>query len=198
MQQKEYKTRHDGVGKVIHLVLYKKLKFNHTNQLYMQNSESVQENETHNFLWNFEILTDHLISARLPVITNKKKRTCQIVDFAISTEHGVKLTESEKKEKYTDLARELKKTVHYKSDSDTNSNWCSWYSHQRIDTDIGWQGNKRTRGEHPNYNIIKIDQNTEESPGDLRILSITKDPVKNIGLRWCGKLEKEKIIIMSG
>ena len=40
---------------------------------------------------------------------NKKKRTRQIVDFAIPAEHRIKLKECEKKDKYLDLARELKK-----------------------------------------------------------------------------------------
>ena len=39
----------------------------------------------------------------------QKKKTCKIVDFAVSADHRVKLKESEKKEKYLDLARELKK-----------------------------------------------------------------------------------------
>ena len=41
----------------------------------MHNPEFVQENETHKFLWDFEIQTDHLISARRPdlVIVNIKK-----------------------------------------------------------------------------------------------------------------------------
>ena len=28
------------------------------------------------------------------------------------------------------------------------------------------RGNKSTRGNHPDYSVIKIDQNTEKSPGD--------------------------------
>ena len=32
----------------------------------------------------------------------------------------------------------------------------------------GGLGNKRTSGDYPNYFIIKIGQNTERSPGDLR------------------------------
>ena len=59
--QKEYKTGHDWVGKVIH--------------------------------WEM----------------CKKKRTCKIVDFAVPADHRIKLKESEKKDKYLDLARELKK-----------------------------------------------------------------------------------------
>ena len=42
----------------------------------MHNPEPVLENETHNVLLDFEILTDYLISARQPdpVIVNKKKK----------------------------------------------------------------------------------------------------------------------------
>ena len=39
----------------------------------------------------------------------KKKRICKIVDFAVPAEHRINLKESEKKDKYLDLARELKK-----------------------------------------------------------------------------------------
>ena len=39
----------------------------------------------------------------------KKKRTCKIVDFAGLADHRIKLKECEKKDKYLDLARELKK-----------------------------------------------------------------------------------------
>ena len=60
--QKEYKTRHDCVGKVIHCEMCKKFKFDHTNKWYMHNPTSVLENDTHKLLWDFDILTDHLIS----------------------------------------------------------------------------------------------------------------------------------------
>ena len=63
----------------------------------MHNPESVLENETHKFLWDFEIQTDHLISVRRPdvIIINKKKR-----EFAKSwtADQSVKLKESEKKD----------------------------------------------------------------------------------------------------
>ena len=65
----------------------------------------------HKLRWDFDIHTDHLISARRPdlIIINKKKRTCKIVDFAVPADHKIKLKECEKKDKYIDLARELKK-----------------------------------------------------------------------------------------
>ena len=111
LAQKEYKARHDLVGKVIHWEMCKKFKFNLANKWYMHNPAPVLENGTHKLLWDFDIQTDHLISARRPdlIIINKKKRICKIVDFAVPADHRIKLKECEKKDKYLDLARELKK-----------------------------------------------------------------------------------------
>ena len=44
-----------------------------------------------------------------PYNNPQKKRTCEIVDFAVPADHRIKLKESEKKDKYLDVARELKK-----------------------------------------------------------------------------------------
>ena len=124
---------------------------------------------------------DHLISARRPdlIIVNKKKRTYKIVDFVVLADLRVKLKESKKNGKYLNLARELKKTVEHESDSDTNCDWCSWYSHQSIGTRTGGLENKRMNGDHPNYSIIKISQNTKKSPGNLRRIAVTQNPMRN-------------------
>ena len=61
LARREDKTRHDWVGKGIHWELCKKSKFDHTNKWYMYDPESVQENETHKPLCDFEIQTDNLI-----------------------------------------------------------------------------------------------------------------------------------------
>ena len=42
---------------------------------------------------------------------NKRKRTNRSVNFAILADHRVKLKESERKDKYLDLARELHKKL---------------------------------------------------------------------------------------
>ena len=55
LAQKENKTKRNKVGKVIHWELCKKLKSDHTNKCYKYNPESVPENETHRFFWDFEI-----------------------------------------------------------------------------------------------------------------------------------------------
>ena len=77
----------------------------------MHNPAPVLENDTHNLLWDFHIHTDYLNSTKRPdrIIINKKKRICKIVDFAVPADHRIKLKECEKKDKYLDLARELKK-----------------------------------------------------------------------------------------
>ena len=77
----------------------------------MHNPAPVLENDSHKLLWDFNIQTDHLIPARRPdfIIINKKKRFGKIVDFAVPADHRINLKESEKKDKYLDLARELKK-----------------------------------------------------------------------------------------
>ena len=88
----------------------------------MHNPTSVLENETHKLLWDFEIQTDHQISARrseLTIINKKKKKkkkkereladNCRIVDFAVPADHRVKLKESEKKDTYLDLAWVIEK-----------------------------------------------------------------------------------------
>ena len=113
---------------------------------YMHNPESILENERHKILRDFDVQTNHLISTRPRDDQQKKKRTCQIVDFAIPADHKVKLKEGVKRNKYLDLAGELadhrvklkegvkrnkyldlagelKKTMKHESDGDTNCNW---------------------------------------------------------------------------
>ena len=74
LAQKEYKARHDWVGKMIHWEMCKKFKFDHANKWYMHNPAPVLGNDTHKLLWDFDIQTDHLISPDLIIINKKKKR----------------------------------------------------------------------------------------------------------------------------
>ena len=111
LAQKEYKARHDWVTKVIQWEMCKKFKFDHTNKWYMRNPAPVLENDTRKPQWDFNKQTGHLIPARRPdlIIFNQKKRICKIVDFAVPADQRINLKESEKKDKYLDLAKELKK-----------------------------------------------------------------------------------------
>ena len=78
LAQKEYKTRHNWVGKVIHWEMCKKFKFNHMNKWYMHNPASVREKDTHKLLWDFGIQMDHLISPRRPELIIINKKTCKL------------------------------------------------------------------------------------------------------------------------
>ena len=55
LAQKEYKTRLNWVGKVIHWELCKELKFDRSTKWYMYKPDSIMVNERHKILWNFEI-----------------------------------------------------------------------------------------------------------------------------------------------
>ena len=61
----------------------------------------------------------------------------------------------EKRDKYFNHYG-IEKAVEQENDDNTNCNWCSCYSHQRVSTRAGGVGNKRTSGDHPNYCIIEI------------------------------------------
>ena len=90
LAQKEYKTRYDWVRKVIHWEMCK----THTNSY-----------ETLTYTWITWSNRDQLQKKR----KKKEKRTCKIVDFAVPADHRIKLKKCEKKDKYLDFARELKK-----------------------------------------------------------------------------------------
>ena len=87
---KEYKTRHDWLGKIIGWELCKT--FNHTKIWFMHNPPSILENETHNLLWDFDIQTDNQIKVIRPdlVINNKKQRICKIVYLRVQADLRVK------------------------------------------------------------------------------------------------------------
>ena len=54
------------------------------------------------------------------MLINEKKRTCHLVEFIIP-KTPVKMKESEKRDKYLDLSREIKKTGEHEDDGNNNS-----------------------------------------------------------------------------
>ena len=93
LAQKENKITYDGVGKVIYSELCKRLKFNYITNWYDHKQESELENKM-----------DKIFKSPDFVL----KRTWY-VDFAIQVNHGVKIKERWKLEKYFDLTIEQKK-----------------------------------------------------------------------------------------
>ena len=87
------------MGKVIHWELYKKLKFDHIDKEYMYKLKSLLEIEAHKILCDFDIQTVHRISVRRRpdlVLINKKKRVCDLEEFAVT---GGPQNENERKRK---------------------------------------------------------------------------------------------------
>ena len=54
---------------------------------------------------------------------NEKNRICKIVDFAVPADHKIKLKKCEKKGKFLDLARKLKKTMEHEGEDYTYYDW---------------------------------------------------------------------------
>ena len=141
--KQKYKSWYVWVGKVIHWKLCKRLKFDHTSKWYLHYPESAMENEIYKILWDCEMQTDHVILARRPdlEIIREKMTTYRIVDFAVPTEHRVKIKENEKRNKYLDLARELKKLC----DGGTNCKWCTRNDHKKHGKGTERFGNRSTQ-----------------------------------------------------
>ena len=111
LAQKEYKRRHDNLGKIVHWELGGKCNFEAEDKWYEHELESVLENEDYKILWDFSIQTDHVIEARRPdlVVVDKKERSCKIIDFAVPGDSRIDEKEKDKIEKYQDLGRDLQK-----------------------------------------------------------------------------------------
>ena len=108
----------------------------------------------------------------------RKNQNCRIVDFAVPADNWIKIKESEKRDKYQDLARGLKNLWNMKVTVILIVIGTLGIILKRIGEVTGTLGNKRTSGDHPDH-IIKIGLNTEKSPGDLRRLAVIQSPVRN-------------------
>ena len=111
LAQKEYKRRHDNLGKLVHSKLARKCNFEAGDKWYEREPESVLENEDYKILWDFSIQTDHVIKARRRdlVVLDKKRRTCKIIAFAVPGDSRIEEKEKGKMKKYRDLRRKLQK-----------------------------------------------------------------------------------------
>ena len=89
------------------------------------------------------------------------------------------MKESEKKDKYLDLARELKKLWNMKVTIVPIVIGALGTITKGFIKRPGGLGSWQTGRDYPNDSIAKNGQNTETSPGDLRRLAVTQTPVKN-------------------
>ena len=85
LTQKEYKRRHDNLGKIVHWKLARKCNFETRDKWYEHEPQSVLKNQDYKILWDFSIQTDHVIEAQRPdlAVVDKKERSCKIIDFAV-------------------------------------------------------------------------------------------------------------------
>ena len=67
----------------------------------------------------------------------------------------------------------------YEADGDNNYGWYTWNNRQRLGKGTRRFGNKIAIRVHSDYGIIKIEQNTEKSPEDLRRLAATQTLERN-------------------
>ena len=146
------------------------------------------------FSWILRYKKGHLISVRRPdlvTVKKKKKTTNRIVDFDVPADHGVKLKDSEKRDKYLYLARELRKLW--------NMNVMvipiAVGALGTIPKETGRLTNPSTSRDNPECSITKIGQKTEKSPGDLRRL-VTQTTVKDHQLTLVWKNSQSGKIIM--
>ena len=111
LAQKDYKKRHDWVGRRIHWEVCRKYNIDVSEKWYNHEPVSVLDNGQCTLLWDFTIQTDNEIKARRPdmIIKDKEKNTCIIIDFTVSYDNRIELKEKEKIDKYRDLAIELKR-----------------------------------------------------------------------------------------
>ena len=57
--------------------------------------------------------------------------------------------------------------MEHEGDVDINCGCCTWNNPQRLVKGLEHFEKKRTRSDYPDYSIIKIGKNTEESPRDF-------------------------------
>ena len=116
LAQKEYKRRHDNLGKIVHWELARKCNFEAGNKWYEHEPESILENEDYKTLRDVSIQTDHVIEARGLdlVVVDKKERSYKIIDFAVPEDSRIEEKKKDKIEKYQDLGGQLQKTWNVK------------------------------------------------------------------------------------
>ena len=110
--------------KVILKELSKKLKLN---KCYMLKPESLQENETREILWDFEIQMDHpILNRKLDLVLTNKKREL-VVEWIFRVE-----IRNQSDKRLLEPCQRTYKTVKHKGDDDTNYSWCTWDGPQSL------------------------------------------------------------------
>ena len=110
-------------------------------------------------------------------VIKKSERICKIVGFA---DHRINLKECEKKYKYLDLARELKKLWNMKVTIVPIVIGAFGTVTKGLLKGPEGFGSLWMSGDYSNDSIAEDGQNTEKCPGDKKRLAVTQTPVRDI------------------
>ena len=111
LAQREYKRRHDQLGRKILWEVCWKNGFYVSEKWYKLEPEKVVENDSWKILWHVTIQTDPAIDTRRSdmVIIEKTRNECKIIDFACPFDSRNEEREKDKMKGYNNPKRELKK-----------------------------------------------------------------------------------------
>ena len=100
------------------------------------------------------------------------------MDFAIPAEHRVKNKRKQKDWQILGSCQRAEQPVEHEGDRDINCSWYAGNSPQRFGKMTGGIKNQKNQ-EHTDRITAKISYNTQESPPDLKRLTVTQTPVKD-------------------
>ena len=90
------------------------------------------------------------------------------MDSVLPGKLRVKIKDNEKRDKYLDPVKEVKKAAGYENYSSTIFILDTQNRQQMFRNGAGRVGSQSMRRDYLNYSIVEVGQYTEESPGDLR------------------------------
>ncbi|KAJ8029456.1 hypothetical protein HOLleu_28849 [Holothuria leucospilota] len=108
----EYLERHNKVAAALHLEICRHYGIPTAEQHpWLHRPETVNETDRVKILWDFEVRTDKVITARRPdiIVVDKQEKTAKIIDVAIPLDKNIRGKEAEKTQKYQDLKLEIQK-----------------------------------------------------------------------------------------
>ena len=124
LAQQEYKRRHDNVARVVHWDLLGKCGFSRGDKWLEHVPETVLENHDYKLLWDYNIQTDHKISARRPdLVVIMQEQTCQVIDIAVPEDTAVKPKEEEKARQIPGPSKRDSKNMECLNPGASSSNW---------------------------------------------------------------------------
>ena len=118
LAQRQYKLRHDLVGRRVHWEVCKKHGIDCSEKWFDHTPEKITSTSDGNveILWDVEIETGKKVKHNRPdiIIKERERNKWTFVDVTVPMDHRVEEKENEKIEKYLDLATEVKRDNHVK------------------------------------------------------------------------------------